>query len=161
VPSVGDQSDSLPDPASEASVSRRAALSFLLLAALSPPAAAAPHQDTALKIAPGPKAISEEERALTDPAAAVILVDETSLDDSAESRREVRRHVRAKVLRNEGRDVADVEIPMVAKGDRLVELGSASPGILVRITGVGRTSARLAPWPRGSPGVWRPAAPPG
>lgn len=91
---------------------------IVLLCALALPAFAA-SQETALKIVPGPKTISEEERALTDPAAAVVLVDETALDDSAAGHREVRRHVRAKVLRNEGRELADIEIPMFFSGDRL------------------------------------------
>src|SRR5262245_31981274 len=96
---------------------RRVALLMMLTAV---PAAAAT-QETALKISPGPTAISGEEQAMTDAAAAVVLVDETALDDSAAGHREVRRHVRAKILRNEGRDLANVEIPLFFSGDRLVE----------------------------------------
>ena len=98
---------------------RSSLLPFLV--ALASLTAAAPTEDTSLKISAGPKTISEDERALADSAGAVVLLDEMAIDDSAGFRREVRRHVRAKILRNEGRDLADVEIPMFAKGDRLID----------------------------------------
>lgn len=70
-----------------------------------------------LQIEPGPTVMSEEEKAIqADPAAgiehAVILVEETFRDEDLGSAMETTFHVRAKILSNEGRDLADIEIPI-------------------------------------------------
>lgn len=72
---------------------------------------------TVLEIGPGPKTMSEAEKALApDPAAGsqhgVILVDETDRDDSGGADHQISRHLRAKVFSNEARGLADVEIPV-------------------------------------------------
>lgn len=67
-----------------------------------------------LVIEPGPKAITEEEKAIVaDPAKgiehAVILLEEIDRDEDLTQ--QVSYHLRAKVLSAEGRSLADVEIP--------------------------------------------------
>jgi hypothetical protein len=61
--------------------------------------------------------MSEEEKAIqADPAAgiehAVILVEETFRDEDLGAAMETTFHVRAKILSNEGRDLANIEIPI-------------------------------------------------
>lgn len=95
--------------------------SFLALAA--PPALAA---RDGFKIAPGPRAISDEERAIQpDPARGaehgVILVEETDRNDNLGRWTEISFHQRAKILDNEGRGLADLEIPYDVDADRLSE----------------------------------------
>ena len=75
---------------------------------------------TDLRVEPGPQVISAEERAIEpDPSSgaehAVILLEETDRieDELRDSRTSY--HVRAKILSNEGRDLANVEIPYMAR----------------------------------------------
>ncbi|HKQ62077.1 MAG TPA: DUF3857 domain-containing protein [Candidatus Polarisedimenticolaceae bacterium] len=86
-------------------------------------ASPSPAADTRIDIQPGPTTLSDEERAIqVDPAKGivhgVILVDETQLNDNygVESRLEF--HRRAKILSNEARRLADVEI-VLESGDTL------------------------------------------
>jgi len=81
---------------------------------------------TKFKIPVGPTVISAEEQAIVaDPDAgiehAVILVDETVWDGEEVKRTRVVRHRRVKILSNEGRELADVEIDLPIKGTRLTE----------------------------------------
>jgi len=75
-------------------------------------------------IQPGPAEMSAEERAIeSDPVAglehAVILTQESSRDDSMATGYETIFHLRAKILSNQARELADLEIPISDKG-RLV-----------------------------------------
>ena len=70
------------------------------------------------EVAPGPTTISAEEAALgSDPGAAgshaIILLEEADIDERQVTEREMRYHLRAKILTNEGRGLADIEIPYV------------------------------------------------
>jgi hypothetical protein len=70
---------------------------------------------TKVRIDPGPEAISDAERAIeADPAAgvehAVILLEESQLNDDYGAASEFQHHVRAKILSNEARELADVTI---------------------------------------------------
>lgn len=72
-------------------------------------------KSTRIRIEPGPSFITGEEKAIgPDPGAGiehgVILIDETQLNDAYGANVERRSHVRAKILSNEARDMADVEI---------------------------------------------------
>ncbi len=72
---------------------------------------------TVIEIGPGPRTMSEAEKALAPAAAAgsqhgVILVDETDRDDSGGADYQISRHFRAKVFSNQARGLADVEIPV-------------------------------------------------
>jgi hypothetical protein len=94
--------------------SRRSPAIFiaLLLSSVSGPIHAA---DTGWIVEPGPSVISDEERAIERDVDSgivhgVILVSETQADDAYGATSELRHHVRAKVLSNEGRAIADVEI---------------------------------------------------
>ena len=74
---------------------------------------------------PGPAAISDEEMAIVaDPnngaTHGVILLEEWLQDDNAKIGR-TRFHMRAKILSNEGRDLANVEIPLRHKEAELKE----------------------------------------
>lgn len=95
---------------------------FVLLPVLAPAWAERPAQE--LEIEPGPATISAEERAIVaDPAAgienAVILREETDRDDTLLGTSQVRYHLRAKVLSNEGRDIADITLPFNARESRV------------------------------------------
>ncbi|HEX5043640.1 MAG TPA: DUF3857 domain-containing protein [Candidatus Polarisedimenticolaceae bacterium] len=81
---------------------------------------------TSLKIVPGPTVQSEAERALTaDPARgiehAVILLEERIVDEWRGTDGTEFVHVRAKILSNEGRDLANVAIRWQAGTDTLAE----------------------------------------
>lgn len=72
------------------------------------------------RIVPGPAVISEEERRIVaDPNTgsehAVILLEETDQDDDISVLSKTAYHLRAKILSNEGRGLANVEIPLLAK----------------------------------------------
>src|SRR6266850_5937922 len=74
---------------------------------------------------PGPAAISDEEMAIVaDPnngaTHGVILLEEWLQDDNAKIGR-TRFHMRAKILSNEGRDLANMEIPLRHKEAELKE----------------------------------------
>jgi hypothetical protein len=76
---------------------------------------------TSFEISPGPRSITAEERALApDPASGsqqgIILVAETDQNDSAGTDILVWHHIRAKIFTNEGRGLADVEIPFSTGG---------------------------------------------
>jgi hypothetical protein len=91
------------------------AITVLLCAAASLPGRA-DDAATELVIKEGPSQMWPQERTLTaDPAKgiehAVILVDETIQNDQFGSGARVEFHRRAKILSNEGRDLANVEIP--------------------------------------------------
>jgi len=78
------------------------------------------------KIEPGPKVMSAEEQALAaNPNAGaqhgVILLEETESDDTPGGYSRVRFHRRAKIFSNEGRDLANIEIPFDATGGFLTE----------------------------------------
>ena len=65
-------------------------------------------------VGPGPTTISAEEAALAATGAgehAVVLVDDTIRQDRTGIECEIEHHFRAKILTNEGRSLADVEIP--------------------------------------------------
>lgn len=69
-----------------------------------------------LKIVPGPAVMSEEERAIApDPAGGVeygvVLTEETVLEEDTPRYRKETYHMRAKILSNEGRDLANVTLP--------------------------------------------------
>jgi uncharacterized protein DUF3857 len=71
---------------------------------------------TDIQIAPGPKAMTPEEKALApDPARGsqhgIILMDETLRDESTGTESNVSRHFRAKIFSNEARSLGDIEIP--------------------------------------------------
>jgi hypothetical protein len=83
-------------------------------------AALAAQGPTWRRIEPGPPVISEEEKridAASDPEGrgAVILLEETEQDDSEPYYPKRAYHLRAKVLSNEGRDLANIEIPYRTK----------------------------------------------
>jgi len=78
---------------------------------------------TDLKIAPGPAEMTAEEKAISADAAAgtehgVILLEETDRTESFTGCKTVY-HLRAKILSNEGRSLADVAIPIVADDGEL------------------------------------------
>lgn len=96
----------------------------LLLCALPRPARAG--DLPAFEIAPGATTISPEEAAIAaDPAhgieGAVVLVDETDLDESPVGSCRVTHHLRAKILSNDARSIADVTIPYDMERGRLKE----------------------------------------
>lgn len=79
---------------------------------------------TDIRIAPGPAVVSPAEAAIApDPGRgaehAVILIEETECDENLGLMRETSFHLRAKILSNEGRDLANVEIPYVARDGTL------------------------------------------
>ncbi len=89
--------------------------------AVTPPRAA---ERTKLRIEPGPTAMTAEEKALeADPENgvrdAVILVEETFRDEDLGEDMATGYHFRAKILSNEARAVADIEIPMYADDGKL------------------------------------------
>ena len=93
---------------------RLAPLALIAAVALQPASLA---KKRGLQIEPGPTVMSDEEKAIqADPAAgiehAVILVEETFRDEDLGSAMETTFHVRAKILSNEGRDLANIEIPI-------------------------------------------------
>lgn len=95
-------------------LARRAALA-LFLAFFGAPVWSARTEKIVTAIQPGPTVMSEEEKAIvSDPAKGmehgVILVEETEQDRQAGVLGRTSFHRRAKVLSNEGRGVADVEI---------------------------------------------------
>jgi hypothetical protein len=75
-------------------------------------------------ISPGPTTITAEEKAIVpDPAAgtahAVILVEETERDETVGADMETRFHLRAKILSDEGLDLARLDIPFTPGNSRL------------------------------------------
>ncbi|HKQ62957.1 MAG TPA: DUF3857 domain-containing protein [Candidatus Polarisedimenticolaceae bacterium] len=79
---------------------------------------------TDIEVVPGPAIQSEAERAIQpDPAAgaehAVVLVEETERDDSRGTETVLTYHRRAKILSNEGRELANVELPLRIHDTRL------------------------------------------
>src|SRR5262245_28257102 len=95
-------------------------LCVLVLSAL-PTAAAKP--DTSLDVGPGPLTISPEEAALAGDGKtdAVVLLEEQSIDEHLGTDRELRFHLRAKILTNEGRSLADIAIPYLKGEDKIKE----------------------------------------
>lgn len=99
-----------------ASVGLALASGGLLSPVLAPPDHVAAPASTELRIVPGPTAMSEEEKGIApDPASGseqgIVLADETEIEDDLASYTKVSHHVRAKILSNEGRDLADVVVP--------------------------------------------------
>jgi len=97
----------------------------LALLVFTAPSLAAGKPSSRSSIVPGPGVITDEEAAIApDPAIgaehAVILVEETEQDDSA-LQPLTRYHLRAKILSNEGRDLANVKIPILHPGGHLTE----------------------------------------
>src|SRR5262245_31853902 len=77
----------------------------------------------AFSIGPGPASISSDESAVqADPNAgtehALILLEESECNEDLPSGSESTYHLRAKILGNKGRDLADVAIPTM-KGSKL------------------------------------------
>ncbi len=77
-------------------------------------------------ITPGPTVMTEHEKGIqANPDAgiehAVILVHETELDEDVGANTKRRFHLRAKILSNEGRDLADIELPWLDDNSKLVE----------------------------------------
>jgi len=76
------------------------------------------------RIEPGPTVMSEAEKALQpDPAAGIehgiILVEEAFRNEDLNEDMETTFHLRAKILSNEGRDLANIEISFETKGSEL------------------------------------------
>ncbi|MBP7147659.1 MAG: DUF3857 domain-containing protein [Acidobacteria bacterium] len=99
-------------------------LVLLTTCLLAPGLARAEEDYPPLVIEAGPAVISESERALTaDPAAgiehAVILVEDTDYNESLPTSVEVSYHLRAKILSNEGRELANITIPHNMKRGKL------------------------------------------
>jgi len=93
---------------------------FVLLAS----ASTLPAGKDDFKFAPGPSTISEEEKAIApDPNRGmehgVVLLEEFERDERLGSATEIRFHLRAKILSNEGRHLGDVEIPFNDKTGQL------------------------------------------
>ena len=77
-------------------------------------------------VAPGPSSMSDEEKAIVaDPNAGaqhgVILVEQTDLDESGQKYKRYSYHLRAKILSSEGRDLADLVLPLDPNEGDLVE----------------------------------------
>ncbi len=94
------------------------ALVALVLAAATTSAAA--EERAVLRIEPGPRVQTAAERAITQDLSqglqhGVILVDETLRDESRVLSLRIARHVRAKILSNEARGLADIQIPYEIK----------------------------------------------
>lgn len=103
---------------------KRVTLLSFALAVASPLALAG--SKTNIEVGPGPTTLSEEEKAIAaDPASGiehgVILLEETEQDEDIGTTGEIRYHLRAKILSNEGRDLANVEFPVVVGDSRLLE----------------------------------------
>lgn len=99
-------------------LSRWLALSILVLGFAVADAGATSKTD--IRIGPGPTTMSAEEQSLLpNPATgeqhAVILVEEMERDENRGTQGETTFHVRAKILSNEGRDLANIELPYVAR----------------------------------------------
>lgn len=97
-------------------------VALLLLVPLA--GAAAPKEQTALSIEPGPDAMTPvESRIEADPASGiqhgVIVLEETVFKESMDAYTVISHHVRAKILSNEGRSLADVEIPVYDRRSNL------------------------------------------
>jgi hypothetical protein len=80
---------------------------------------------TSIEVDAGPKGISQEESAIQPDAASgsehgVILIEETDRNEDNGVETETSFHLRAKILSNEGRDLANVEIPY-SRDTRLVK----------------------------------------
>src|SRR5262245_44531414 len=89
--------------------------SALILAALLGAGPTARPADLAITVGPGPTTISPEEAALgPDPARGIehglILLEECAFDDDYGQATKIQFHRRSKILSNEGRDLANVEI---------------------------------------------------
>jgi hypothetical protein len=92
-------------------------LALLLLLLFPTPAALAAKWKSGRVIEPGPAVLSETERALVaDPTTgvedAVILVEETEVNEDLDGDVETLFHCRAKILSPDGRDLANVELPL-------------------------------------------------
>lgn len=85
------------------------------------PALVQAKSETALDVGPGPQTISAEEAALAPPGKpdAIVLLEEQSIDERLTTDREIRFHLRAKILTNEGRGLADVSVPYLKGEDRI------------------------------------------
>jgi hypothetical protein len=80
----------------------------------------------AAAIGPGPTMMSASEKDLeTDVESgiehAIILVEETVRNEDLGANMEVKFHLRAKILSNEGRDLANIEIPLLRGQDKLLD----------------------------------------
>lgn len=98
-------------------------LLFSLVVAAGDVSAAASDQ-TALRIKPGPKRMTEEERAIVaDPARqmehGVVLAQEIYRNENLRTAGELRYHLRAKILSAEGRRLADIVLPFTSLQARL------------------------------------------
>ncbi|MBI3447439.1 MAG: DUF3857 domain-containing protein [Acidobacteria bacterium] len=83
-------------------------------------------EGTSFRIAPGPQAMTAEEKELKpDPAAgaqhAIVLLEETERDDPLDGYAKTSYHFRAKIFSNEARRLADIVVPFEAKRGYLRE----------------------------------------
>ena len=104
---------------------KRLCTSLLLLLSVSTISAKDKPQ-TKLEVGPGPSVISPAEAALApDPKtaspAAIVLVEERDVDEYMGFDQTLRYHLRAKILTNEGRSLADIEVPYVKGADKIKE----------------------------------------
>lgn len=93
-------------------MSRRVAATAVLILAATSAAVAAPRKP--FEVRPGPAGITPEEASLVAADAgdhAVVLVWETIRTDHTSVESDVEHHFRAKILTDEGRDLANIEIP--------------------------------------------------
>src|SRR4029079_3773429 len=86
----------------------------LLAAALVPPSCARSRTD--IKVGPGPTVMSEDEKAITEDSAkgvkdGIVLIDEAAGVENLGFNSDYSYHFRAKILSNEGRDLANIEMP--------------------------------------------------
>lgn len=110
----------------ESRTSPRFALLLSLTLLLTGPPGAAGKGAAVLKIEPGPTVMSPDEQAIReDPAAgiehAVILLEETVRNENLGIEMKTRHHARIKILSNEARDLADIEIPILSRDVKLKE----------------------------------------
>ena len=99
-------------------------LSTVVVIVISGVSVVAARDKAALRIAPGPKVMSADEKAIVPDAArgaeqAVILSEETESDESMPGMARISYHMRAKILSNEARSVAEIEIPASRSGGEL------------------------------------------
>lgn len=101
---------------------RTGALAAALLAAASLAASATAKDARTARpaIGPGATAVTDEEKSVqSDPAAgtqhALILLEETECNEDFESTFRLAYHMRAKILSNEGRDLANVAVPKIKR----------------------------------------------
>jgi len=94
-----------------------AVVGVLLAVLLAPGGARAARWKSGRAIGPGPTTLADGERAIVADAAAgtedaVILVEETEVNEDLDGDVETLFHRRAKILSNEGRELANVELPI-------------------------------------------------